>query len=144
MRNRYNDAIQSTSDDSYLMKDGRKPGGILGRFARSVRSALSASDTDRAPKTERGTAPPASAPASSPSANELLDEGLRLRLAHGVAAAVPFFERAAQLEPNSHLPFFMLGNAATELGDLDAAVLRDLRHMGAAGPARLAVYRHGA
>jgi predicted O-linked N-acetylglucosamine transferase (SPINDLY family) len=47
-------------------------------------------------------------------------------------AALPFFERAAQLEPNAHLPFFMLGNASSELGDLDAAVrhyerARDLR-----------------
>jgi predicted O-linked N-acetylglucosamine transferase (SPINDLY family) len=58
---------------------------------------------------------------SSLSANELVNEGLRQRQQYGVAAALPFFERAAQLQPNSHLPVLMLGNAATELGDLDCA-----------------------
>jgi protein O-GlcNAc transferase len=63
---------------------------------------------------------------------ELINEGLRQRQEHGATAALPFFEKAAQLEPDSHLPFFMLGNAAGELGDLDAAALylsraRDLR-----------------
>jgi protein O-GlcNAc transferase len=53
---------------------------------------------------------------------ELIKEGLRQRQEHGVAAAIPLFEKAAQLEPNSHLPFFMLGNAISELGDLDRAV----------------------
>ncbi len=43
-------------------------------------------------------------------ANELIAEGLRRRQEHGVAAALDCFNRAAQLEPNSHLPFFMLGN----------------------------------
>src|SRR5277367_2657090 len=61
--------------------------------------------------------------ARAPTAGELINEGLRQRQAHGVAAAVPFFEQAARLEPNSHLPCFMLGNAASELGDLDAAVV---------------------
>ncbi len=37
-------------------------------------------------------------------------------------AALPYFERAAQLEPNSHVAWFMLGNVASELGDLDVAV----------------------
>jgi protein O-GlcNAc transferase len=54
---------------------------------------------------------------------ELIKEGLRQRQQHGAAAALPFFENAAQLEPDSHLPFFMLGNAASELNDLDAAVV---------------------
>lgn len=52
---------------------------------------------------------------------ELIKEGLRQRQIHGVAAALPYFEKAAQLAPDSHLPFFMLGNAVGELGDLDAA-----------------------
>lgn len=58
-----------------------------------------------------------------PAMRELINEGLRQRQEHGIAAALPFFEKAAQLEPNSHLPFFMLGNAAAELGELDAAAL---------------------
>ena len=33
-----------------------------------------------------------------------------------------YFERAAKLEPNSHVPWFMLGNVASELGELDLAV----------------------
>jgi len=57
------------------------------------------------------------------SASELINEGLRQRQQHrSAAAALPFFERAAQLEPASHLPLLMLGNALTELGELDAAV----------------------
>jgi protein O-GlcNAc transferase len=40
---------------------------------------------------------------------------------------VSFFEQAAQLEPNSHLPFFMLGNAANEMWDLDRAVVHYAR-----------------
>ncbi len=61
------------------------------------------------------------APAPSQSANELVQEGLRLRQQHGLQAAIPLFERAAQIEPYSHLPLLMLGNVATELGDLDRA-----------------------
>jgi protein O-GlcNAc transferase len=64
-----------------------------------------------------------SIPASIPAMRELIREGLRQRQEHGVAAALPYFEKAALLDPDSHLPFFMLGNAASELGDLDAAVL---------------------
>jgi protein O-GlcNAc transferase len=101
--------------------------GILGRLARGVRSALTASEP------QQTTAPPPSAaapipaldtaiPAASPSATELINEGLRQRQQFGAAAALPLFERAAQLEPNSHLPFLMLGNAASELSDLDRAV----------------------
>jgi predicted O-linked N-acetylglucosamine transferase (SPINDLY family) len=61
-----------------------------------------------------------SAPALS--ASELINEGLQQRQRVGVQAARPFFERAAQLEPNSHVPWLMLGNVASELGDLDVAV----------------------
>jgi protein O-GlcNAc transferase len=53
---------------------------------------------------------------------ELIKEGLRQRLEHGAPAALPFFEKAAEIDPTSHLPFFMLGNATSELGDLDTAV----------------------
>jgi predicted O-linked N-acetylglucosamine transferase (SPINDLY family) len=61
-------------------------------------------------------------PIAAPSAGELINEGLRQRQQVGTAAARPYFERAAQLEPNSHVPWFMLGNVASELGDLDVAV----------------------
>ena len=60
--------------------------------------------------------------AGSTTAGELIAEGLRRRQTSGLAAALDCFQRAAQLEPESHLPHFMLGNAASELGDLDAAV----------------------
>jgi protein O-GlcNAc transferase len=103
------------------MNDQRQAGGALGRLFRSVRSALIGIEADRAPVADNATAGPA--PASAPAADELIKEGLRQRQEHGVAAALPFFERAAQLEPNSHVAFFMLGNVASELGDLDAAVL---------------------
>jgi protein O-GlcNAc transferase len=58
---------------------------------------------------------------------ELIKEGLRLRQERGAAAAIPLFEKASRLEPTSHLPFFMLGNAISELGDLDGAVRHFVR-----------------
>jgi protein O-GlcNAc transferase len=61
-------------------------------------------------------------PAAALSASELINEGLRQREGFGVEAARPYFERAAQVEPNSHVPWLMLGNVASELGDLDVAV----------------------
>jgi protein O-GlcNAc transferase len=99
---------------------------------RSVRSAFRSSEADRAPVVKQDVAPATASASSAPNAGELINEGLRLRQTSGVASAVPLFERAAQLEPNSHLPCFMLGNAASELLDLDAAVLhyeraRDLK-----------------
>jgi protein O-GlcNAc transferase len=78
--------------------------------------------TDHAPEAEKVTTTVTADPAPAPSADELISEGLRQRQRAGVAAARPYFERAAQLEPNSHVPSFMLGNVASELGDLDAAV----------------------
>jgi protein O-GlcNAc transferase len=60
--------------------------------------------------------------APAPTASELINEGLRQRQQVGTAAARPYFERAAQLEPNSPVPWFMLGNVASELGTLDSAV----------------------
>lgn len=61
-------------------------------------------------------------PAPPQTANELINEGLRQRQRLGTAAAQPYFARAAQLEPESPVPWFMLGNVASELGDLDSAV----------------------
>jgi predicted O-linked N-acetylglucosamine transferase (SPINDLY family) len=88
---------------------GAGAGAKVAAVARGVSGApgISAAQSDTAP---------------SPSAGELIDEGLRQRQQIGTEAARPFFERAAQLEPNSHVPWFMLGNVASELGDLDTAV----------------------
>jgi protein O-GlcNAc transferase len=112
----------------------------LGQILRSVRSAFIRKKTiDPAQTSERVPATGASATAAAaittkaapvatpnaapaPSAGELINEGLRERQRLGTAAARPYFERAARLEPNSHVPWFMLGNVASELGDLDAAV----------------------
>jgi protein O-GlcNAc transferase len=106
------------------MTNQHKSGGALARLLRGVRAALQRGDADCVPVAAKAatlvTASPASAPA--PTAAELINEGLRQRQERGVGAAQPFFERAAQLEPNSHVPFFMLGNVASELGDLDTAV----------------------
>jgi len=57
-----------------------------------------------------------------PDAKALIIEGLRRRQEDGVAAALDCFTRAAQLDPKSYLPLLMLGNAASELGECDAAV----------------------
>jgi protein O-GlcNAc transferase len=112
------------------MRDGRKPGGVFARFAKGLRSAIageperlpSAESTPDASTVEARPASPVAAPPPA-SATELINEGLRQRQHLGTAAAVPFFERAAFAEPQSHLPVFMLGNAAAELGDVDAAVV---------------------
>jgi predicted O-linked N-acetylglucosamine transferase (SPINDLY family) len=115
----------------------------LGQILRNVRSAFSRNKTtDPAQTSERAPATGATAtsatagttakatpaatpdPAPPPSASELIKEGLRQRQQFGAEAARPYFERAAQLEPNSHVPWFMLGNVASELGDLDVAVAR--------------------
>ena len=104
------------------MSNESKSGGILGRFARGIRSALTASEPKRAVPPQPAAVPNTAVPASSPSADDLIHEGLRQREQFGVAAAIPLFERAAQLEPNSPLPLLMLGNAASELSDLDRAV----------------------
>lgn len=95
---------------------------IFGRFVRAVQKAQGVSKADRQPMVEPAVETVMVMPAVSQSARELINEGLRQRERHGTQAALDLFERAAQLEPNSHLPFFMLGNASTELGDLDAAV----------------------
>jgi protein O-GlcNAc transferase len=111
---------------------------MFGRLLRNVRSVFTGSAaTDHAPAAEEAAAIEATATttpaagttatatadtAPAPSASELINEGLRQRQRVGAEAARPFFERAAQLEPNSHVPWFMLGNVASELGDLDVAV----------------------
>jgi protein O-GlcNAc transferase len=101
----------------------RKSGGRLAKLLGGVRSALKGGAAEHAPRTAADAAAPVTpAPAPKATASELINEGLRQRQAHGVAAAQPFFETAAQLEPNSYVPFFMLGNVASELGDLDTAV----------------------
>jgi protein O-GlcNAc transferase len=123
------------------VSNGHKPAGMFGRLLRNVRSVFSGSAAiDRAPAADRVTAtdaiattaadgatakaaiPATAASAPAPSASELINEGIRQRQQFDAEAALPYFERAAQLEPNSHLPWFMLGNVACELGDLDVAV----------------------
>jgi protein O-GlcNAc transferase len=83
---------------------------------------LQRGEADSKPVAEKAAPLITPAPASAPTMAELINEGLRQRQERGVAAAQPFFERAAQLEPGSHLPYFMLGNVASELSDLDTAV----------------------
>src|ERR1700675_4002797 len=113
---------------------------MFGRLLRNVRSVFTGSAaTDHAPAAEEAaatratatTTPPAAAtaaaaataePAGGPAAGRLLKQRLRQRRRAGTEAARPYFERAAQLEPNAPVPWFMLGNVASELGDLDAAV----------------------
>jgi protein O-GlcNAc transferase len=122
------------------VSNGREPGGAFGRLLRNIRSAFFGNKTikpaqtsERAPASgatatiaasvTTNTAPVGAANAApAPSASELINEGLRQRQRAGSEAAQPYFERAAQLEPNSHVPWFMLGNVASELGDLDVAV----------------------
>ena len=103
------------------MTIGRKPDGTFGRLLRNVRSMLAGRTAVKGEATAAVTAATADSPPAL-SASELINEGLRQRQQVGTAAAQPYFEKAAQLEPNSHVPWFMLGNVASELGDLDAAV----------------------
>lgn len=104
------------------MTRGSKRTGILGRVGRALRSILPASESARSPATERFDAPELESAPVPMGVNELINEGLQQRQRWGTAAAVPLFEQAANLDPTSHLPFFMLGNAATELNELDRAV----------------------
>jgi protein O-GlcNAc transferase len=105
------------------MKNEHKSGGRLAQLLRGVQSAFKGGPAEPVSRpAANAAAAVTSAPARTPTAGELINEGLRQRREHGVAAAQPFFETAAQLEPNSHVPFFMLGNVASELGDLDTAV----------------------
>jgi protein O-GlcNAc transferase len=105
------------------MSNGRKPEGTFRRLLRNVRSVFTGSATTVTAGTtaEAATATTAES-APPPNAGELINEGLQQRQRAGAQEARPFFEKAAQLEPNSHVPWFMLGNVASELGDLDVAV----------------------
>jgi protein O-GlcNAc transferase len=118
-----------------MSKEG-KSGGVFGRLMRRIpsmftvgtaataaagtRSGAGASAAASTTVEEADVAAVQTAPA--PTAGQLINEGLRQRQQVGTAAARPYFERAAQLEPNSPVPWFMLGNVASELGDLDSAV----------------------
>jgi protein O-GlcNAc transferase len=105
------------------MNNERKPSGKFAQLLRGVRSAFNGGSGEHVVRSAEKTASAVtSASAKMLTAGELINEGLRQRREHGVAAAQPFFETAAQLEPNSHVPSFMLGNVASELGDLDTAV----------------------
>ena len=104
------------------MNSEREPGGRLEQLLRGIRSVLKGGAVDHVPRPPDAPTPASPAPAPLPTASELINEGLRQRQEHGVAAARPFFETAALLAPNSHVPFFMLGNVASDLGDLDTAV----------------------
>jgi protein O-GlcNAc transferase len=106
--------------DARPVNDQPKRGGILRRLAAGIRSPTSESTNPPAARVASGAS---TAAPVSPSASELVSEGLRQReQQRTAAAALPYFERAAQLEPDSHVPFMMLGNALSELGELDAAV----------------------
>jgi protein O-GlcNAc transferase len=52
---------------------------------------------------------------------DYVNEGLRRVQSRDVAAALPLFQKAAEIEPDSHIPPFMLGNAFSHMGDLDTA-----------------------
>jgi protein O-GlcNAc transferase len=105
------------------VSNGRKPEGTFRRLLRNVRSVFTGSATTVTAGTTAEAATAATAvSAPPPNASELINEGLRQRQRAGAHAARPFFQKAAQLEPNSHVPWFMLGNVASELGDLDVAV----------------------
>jgi protein O-GlcNAc transferase len=120
-----------------LVSKGGKPEGPLGQFFRSIRSAFvrnkervpaaGATATTAAAVTTNTVPVAAVNAAPAPSASQLIDEGLRQRQRTGSEAARPYFERAAQIEPNSPVPWFMLGNVASELGDLDVAVTHYVR-----------------
>jgi protein O-GlcNAc transferase len=111
------------------MTNEPKSGGTFARLLRGIRAVLQRGETNCTPVAEKASPPVTFAPASAPTptAAEFINEGLRQRQERGVAAAQPFFERAAQLEPDSHVPFLLLGNVASELGDLDTAVRRYAR-----------------
>jgi protein O-GlcNAc transferase len=116
------------ADGARSVNGGYKAGGMIGRLLRNARSvftgstAIDTATTAAAGATAEAATAAAADSAPAPSASELINEGLQQRARIGVEAARPYFERAAQLEPNSHVPWLMLGNVASELGDLDAAV----------------------
>lgn len=64
------------------------------------------------------------------SMRDFVNEGLRRVQTGDVAAALALFEKAAEIEPGSHIPPFMLGNAFSHMGDLDTAAIHYLRARG--------------
>src|SRR5271168_3087854 len=104
------------------MNEERKRGGLFGRLARGLRSSPAAKEAGEAPAVQHPAAPLPENAAVPPGANDLINEGKRRREQSGAAAALPLFEQAAKLAPNSYLPFFMLGNTATDMQELDLAV----------------------
>ena len=109
----------ATYDVAFSVSNGREP-GAFGRLLRNIRSMFFGNRASNPAQTSERA--PAGGTTATPSASELINEGLQQRQRAGSEAARPYFERAAQLEPNSHVPWFMLGNVASELGDLDVAV----------------------
>jgi protein O-GlcNAc transferase len=113
-----------------IVINGRKSDRTFGRLLRNVRSMFTGTAAGGHPAgrvaatdaTGTTTNTATANPAPALSASELINEGLRQRQLFGAEAAKPHFQRAAQLEPKSHVPWFMLGNVASEVGDLDAAV----------------------
>jgi protein O-GlcNAc transferase len=105
------------------VSNGHKSDGIFLRLLQRVRAVFGGTAADQAPATVGVAATATADAAATPSASDLINEGLQQLSRYGLAAARPYFEKAAQLEPNSHVPFFMLGNVASELGDLDLAVM---------------------
>ena len=104
------------------MSNEDNPTGARGRLLQFIRSAFTGSTTNKRPPPADADGAATPEPAPVLSASELINEGLRQRQQLDAKAARPFCERAARLEPNSHVPWFMLGNVASELGELDLAV----------------------
>jgi protein O-GlcNAc transferase len=92
------------------MNEGPKQGGILGRLSRVL--------GPRAPQANTLLVESVAEPVG---ASPLINEGMLRLKQSGVAAALPLFEQAAKLEPHSHVPLLMLGNAFSELNELDRA-----------------------
>src|ERR1700675_2809629 len=101
------------------MSDEPKRGGLFGRLSHGLRSSPATSMGDDA-RASQNPAIGESAAAPS-SASDLINQGLIRRAQDGAAAALPLFEQAAKLAPNSYVPFLMLGNATNELDELDRA-----------------------
>jgi protein O-GlcNAc transferase len=99
---------------------GRNSDGVFGRVSRAIRSALKKDESYQATLPSEPSATTGLLPTAL-SANDLVNEGLQERKLNGPRSALPLFERATQIEPNSHLPLLMLGNVNSELGDFDQA-----------------------
>ena len=102
------------------MSKDRQSNGVFGRVSSAIRSVLKTDEPNQATPPAEFSAK-TSFSATSPTASELVNEGLLQRQRSGAKAALPLFERAALIEPGSHLPLLMLGNANSEIGDFDQA-----------------------